>query len=89
MTAIKHLAEEAKVWVKRKNRKDEILRVVPDFDDSKVIFTYRLYYAFAAGNNCDLGCILFDLQGYWIYDGDVLSIEEQEQVGRFIINHGC
>ena len=34
-----------------------------------------------------LGRILFDAKGYWIYDGQVLSIAEQEQVAKFIMNY--
>jgi hypothetical protein len=34
-----------------------------------------------------LGRVLFDADGYWIYDGEELSVDEQEQLGRFIINH--
>ncbi|MFD2872029.1 hypothetical protein ACFS5N_06095 [Mucilaginibacter ximonensis] len=31
-----------------------------------------------------LGRILFDEQGYWIYDGEELTVAEQEQLGKFI-----
>lgn len=31
-----------------------------------------------------LGRILFDNNGNWIYDGELLSIYEQEQIGEFI-----
>ena len=80
------LTHEAKAWVKRRNGPDEILRVVPDIANSGTVLCYQLYTAFDQ-NPDDLGRVLFDVEGYWIYDGDVLSITEQEQVARFIINY--
>jgi hypothetical protein len=79
------LKTEAKAWVKRKSGPDEIVRVVPD-EENGVIRSYNLYSAFEERPD-DLGRILFDAQGYWIYDGEVLSIAEQEQVARFIISY--
>jgi hypothetical protein len=77
---------EAKAWVKRDNGPDEIIRVVLDTTDMDKITPYLLYTAF--DQNPDyLGRILFDQQGYWIYDGEVLAIAEQEQVAKFIINY--
>jgi len=86
MATITHLTREVKAWIKCKNGRDEIVRVVPDFDDSQRVFRYSLYYAFSE-NLSPLGCILFDTEGYWIYDGDILSVDEQEQLGKFIINY--
>ncbi|WP_259065029.1 hypothetical protein HDF24_00355 [Mucilaginibacter sp. X4EP1] len=34
-----------------------------------------------------LGRILFDDDGNWIYDGDTISIMEQEQLANFLINY--
>jgi hypothetical protein len=80
------LTKEAKAWVKRKNGPDEIVRVVPDIGNEIAIQGYNLYTAF--DENPDyLGSILFDIQGYWIYDGETLTIAEQEQVAKFIINY--
>jgi hypothetical protein len=80
------LINEAKAWVQRQSGPDEIIRVVPDLENSRAVLSYNLYTAF--DDNPDyLGRILFDTQGYWIYDGEVLSIAEQEQVARFIINY--
>ncbi|RYD93354.1 MAG: hypothetical protein EOP54_19350 [Sphingobacteriales bacterium] len=31
-----------------------------------------------------LGRILFDAKGYWIYDGDLLSVAEQEDLAGYI-----
>jgi len=74
----------AKAWVKRQNGKGEIVQVAPDPAFSGAGQCYQLYTAF--GQEPDgLGRILFDEQGYWIYDGDVLSIAEQEQLARFIM----
>jgi hypothetical protein len=80
------LLKETKAWVKRKNGPDEIIRIVPDIPDKYEVPGYNLYTAFDETPDY-LGRILFDLQGYWIYDGDVLTIAEQEQVAKFIINY--
>ncbi len=80
------LTHEAKAWVKRNHGPDEIVRVVPDIENSGTVLCYQLYTAFEQRPD-DLGRILFDTEGYWIYDGDMLSIAEQEQVARFIINY--
>jgi len=81
-----YLTREAKAFVKRINGPDEVIRIIPDRFHLKSAQCYRLYTA------CDedpdeLGCILFDAQGYWIYDGDLLSVGEQEQLADFIINY--
>jgi hypothetical protein len=81
-----YLVTEAKAWLKRRKGPDEVLRVVPDIEDGSQILCYRLYTAYDDHPDY-LGQILFDAQGYWIYDGDVLNIAEQEQVARFIINY--
>ncbi len=85
MTRNIELTREAKAWVKRKNGPDEIVRVVPDMENNNVM-SYNLYTAFDEKPDY-LGRILFDTQGYWIYDGETLSIAEQEQVAKFIINY--
>jgi hypothetical protein len=82
----KRLNTEAKAWVKRKAGPDEIIRVVPEDGDEHGALSYNLYTAFNEDPDY-LGRILFDDQGYWIYDGDVLSVLEQEQVAAFIINY--
>ena len=43
-------------------------------------------------NDCGpdyLGRILFDDNDNWIYDGDTLSIDEQELIGEFIQNYNA
>jgi hypothetical protein len=77
---------EVKAWVKRKIGPDEIVRIVPDMERRGAVQSYELYTAFDERPNY-LGRILFDAQGYWIYDGEILAIPEQEQVARFIINY--
>ena len=32
----------------------------------------------------ELGCILFDADDNWIYDGDILTVGEQEDIAGFI-----
>lgn len=80
-----YLTREAKAWVKRKSGPDEIVRVIPDTEFTRG----RCYYLYTAFENDpeELGRILFDAQGYWVYDGNLLTVAEQEQVARFIINY--
>jgi len=68
-----------KAWIKRKNEPDEVVRVIPD--EENMVRCYQLFTAF---ENDHLGRMLFDAQGYWIYDGDELTIDEQEQLAKFI-----
>jgi hypothetical protein len=68
-------------WIKRKNGPDEVVSVIHDTQCDDAALVYNLYTAFEADS---LGRILFDEQGYWIYDGDILTVTEQEQLGRFI-----
>jgi hypothetical protein len=68
-------------WIKRKQGPDEVVRVIPDMECADAALVYNLYTAFEAGF---LGRILFDNEGYWIYDGDELTVDEQEQLGKFI-----
>lgn len=75
------LGREAKAWVKRKNGLGEIIRVVYEQQNGLTVQVYQLY---AAYEDDHLGRILFDEQGYWIYDGRKLSIAEQEQLAKFI-----
>ncbi|MBD1384652.1 hypothetical protein IDJ75_05120 [Mucilaginibacter rigui] len=86
MTANNYLTQEAKAFVKRKGGPDEVIRVVPDHQHRGASQCYQLYTAFEEMPD-NLGRILFDEQGYWIYDGDQLSIAEQEQLADFIINY--
>jgi hypothetical protein len=52
------------------------VRILPDNGEG-----YHLYDALA--ERC-VGRILFDAEDNWIYDGQVLSIEEQEEVAGLI-----
>jgi hypothetical protein len=80
------LVTEAKVWLKHKDGPGEIIRVVLDTSIGSKVIAYNLYNAFEE-NPGYLGRILFDSEGYWIYDGSILSIAEQEQVAKFIIDY--
>lgn len=86
MTPHAYLTKEAKAFVKQKNGLAEVIRVIPEFAPINAAQCYQLYTAFDEKTD-NLGCILFDAQGYWIYDGDILGIEEQEQLADFIINY--
>ena len=81
-----YLIKEAIAWVKNGPASHEVVKVVPDAGQNGKVLCYRLYTAYDP-NPDYLGQILFDAQGYWIYDGDVLGIREQEQVAKFIINY--
>ncbi|PTR00846.1 hypothetical protein C8P68_10174 [Mucilaginibacter yixingensis] len=80
------LLQEAKAWLKRKHGPDEVIRVVPSLENHGPVTAYHLYTAYDQTHDF-LGSILFDVKGYWIYDGDLLSVTEQEQVANFIINY--
>ena len=71
-------------WLKRRTGPDEIVKIVPDTGSKLAALSYNLYIAFEENY---LGRILFDDEGYWIYDGDDLTVTEQEQVAKFIIQH--
>lgn len=77
---------EAKAWIKRKNAPDEVVRIVYGLENKGKISNYDLFTAYDQPS-AFLGRILFDAQGYWIYDGDILTVDEQEQMARFIINY--
>lgn len=80
------LTTEVKTYIKSKQGSDEIIRVVPAGMEGAVE-VYNLYTAFEDRPDY-LGRVLFDAQGYWMYDGTTLSISEQEQLARFIVNYG-
>jgi hypothetical protein len=68
-------------WIKRKSGPDEIISVIADVQCTDAALVYNLYTAF---EEAYLGRILFDNEGYWIYDGDELTVAEQEQLGKWI-----
>jgi hypothetical protein len=70
---------EAKAWLKRKNAPDEVIRVV--LERARC---YNLYAAYEEKPEY-WGRILFDQEGYWIYGGEALTIDKQEQLARVII----
>jgi hypothetical protein len=68
-------------WLKRRKGPDEVVSVIPDTESTDATLVYRLRKAY---EDEYLGRILFDDQGYWIYDGNELTVAEQEQLGKFI-----
>ena len=78
------MTTEAKAWIKRSQDASEIVRIVPHRISINGPASYNLFTAYDENY---LGRILFDAQGYWIYDGDIFSVVEQEQLAKFIINH--
>ena len=71
-------------WLKRKSGPDEVVSVIPVVECRDAALVYELYTAY---ENEFLGRILFDNDGYWIYDGNLLTVAEQEQLGQFIQYH--
>jgi hypothetical protein len=80
-----NLIAEAKAWIKRERGPNEIVKFIGNTESSGVV-SYELFTAYSE-NPDYFGRILFDTEGYWIYDGDVLTIAEQEQVAKFIVNY--
>ena len=80
-----YLFSEAKAWVKRMHGPDEVVKIIPVAETGGSVLSYELYVAYDAPEY--LGRILFDSEGYWIYDGDFFSVTEQEQLARFICNY--
>jgi hypothetical protein len=79
------LKEEARAWLNREDGSAEVIKVTPGPAPAGHQ-CYQLSTAFEqTGEN--LGSILFDTEGYWIYDGNELQVREQEQVAAFIINY--
>ena len=62
-------------WIKRNNGPDGVVSVIHDTQCEGAALVYNLYTAFEADF---LGRILFDEQGFWIYDGNDLTVAEQE-----------
>lgn len=55
------------------------VRIYPDEGDG-----HRLFDAL---HEAELGRILFDADGNWIYDGEMLDVYEQEEVAGVITGH--
>lgn len=90
------LMNETKRRVRMKNGRNELIAIIPDGARPGMVLAYNLYIAYgeggtyrqAADQNPDfMGRILVDLNHNWIYDDDCFTIEEQEQIGEYIINH--
>lgn len=62
-----------------KTNTERWIRVLPDKGDG-----YQLYDALA---ELFIGRILFDQNDNWIYDGNELSVDEQEDLAGFITGH--
>jgi len=81
-----YLIKEAIAWVKNGPESHEVVQIVPDLVREGKVLCYRLFTAYEPDPDY-LGQIFFDPHGYWIYDGETLTIAEQEQVAKFIINY--
>ena len=80
-----YLLKEAKAWVKRKDCPDEVVRIIPAIKNEGRVTSYELFVAYDYPEY--LGRILFDENGFWIYDGVVFNVQEQEQLAAFIIGY--
>ncbi|MBE9663124.1 hypothetical protein [Mucilaginibacter myungsuensis] len=77
------MTTEMKAWLKHRDGSSNVIRILPDRNGPAAQF-YLLFTAYDA-YPADLGRILFDADGYWIYDGDELKVEQQEQVAGMIM----
>lgn len=86
LTKVKlYLTAEAKAWLGRPNGGGEVIRVVPSYAPVGQQ-CYELYTSYEQVTD-NLGRILFDTEGYWIYDGHHFQVTDQEQIASFIINY--
>ena len=86
LTKVKqYLTAEAKAWLGGRNGQGEVIRVVPSYAPVGQQ-CYELYTSFEQVTE-NLGRILFDNNGYWIYDGYHLQVAEQKQIASFIIHY--
>jgi hypothetical protein len=86
MTHNAFLVKDAHAWVKRQQGPDEVISIRLDERCKDAVVVFQLYTAYET-NPGYLGRILFDEQKYWIYDGETLTVDEQEQVAKFILNY--
>jgi hypothetical protein len=76
-----YLGRVATAHIKRAAGLNPMIVVKPFVENER----HRMYKLYLGYENDYLGCIMFDEQGYWIYDGDELTVEESEDIARFII----
>lgn len=86
-TAVKiYLETEGRAWLKFRDGSQQVISILPDHEQTFSAQCYELYTAYDKEPDY-LGRILFDEAGFWIYDGAVLHVCEQEQIANFIINY--
>ena len=61
-----------------------MVRIVNDTTSPDAALIYNIFTSFEIQPDY-WGRILFDEQGFWIYDGEILTVAEQEQLARFIV----
>ncbi len=70
--------------LKWKHGRNKVVWIILDLNYNDALLSYLLYTA--CDKNPDyLDMILFDAQGYWIYDGEALTIAKTKQVAKFIM----
>ncbi len=74
-----YIGRLATAYLKRRWGESLLVKVVP-LTESDEVCIYDLFC-----EDSFAGRILFDEQGYWIYDGQELSVEESEHLAAFIL----
>lgn len=78
------IESEAKAWIRFRNGSQGVISITSN--GALTAPQYAIFTAYETDPDY-LGCILFDEAGYWIYDGEILHPDEQEQIAQFIINY--
>ncbi|OKS87510.1 hypothetical protein [Mucilaginibacter polytrichastri] len=94
--ALTYLKSADSLKLKREDNTFRLVRVEP-FGEGEIAYRLReddtgVFFQFFEGlgeiagedTGSDLGRIMFDEQGYWVYDGTGLTIQEQEQLAEQI-----
>jgi len=80
------LKSEVKAWLKFTDGSHEVVTILPDTEQTGGGQCYGIYTAYDQPP-VYMGRILVDSKGYWIYDGTLLHVDEQEQLAQFIITY--
>ncbi|HTK19206.1 MAG TPA: hypothetical protein VL442_06835 [Mucilaginibacter sp.] len=89
------LMKPAKQLVRMKSGKKELVMIARATVHAPSGFSYALHIAFKWTEDSEVGesrrhfvgRILVDVDRNWRYDGEFFAVEEQEQIGEFIVNH--
>jgi hypothetical protein len=73
-----YLIKGAIAWVKNGPESHEVVQIVPEMIHKGKVLCYRLYTAYEP-NPDYLDQVLFDVQGYWIYNGKYLLSQSRNR----------